>query len=348
MKYKVKVEYGKDRFVKFSIDGQLVDGSIQNYSFSSLVEDIRKRCGSLRHQFLRIRYKDEDGDYVNLIEDDIENFNDMFVRAPSEGEGTALCRKILLRVAELDSPVVQPMDCTVKRRKLHELPSNVTQQNTTGGKLCPRSLEPSFNTANSALDHVKNELTENLQIKKALLSSAEDELLKVTHENESLTPLSAIRGRLCGNCHKSGHTKPKCLSSPCSSHEVCGVRDKHPELKQKIAELQKEIKRLQQEFNDAQSKLMAFSESRTRASTSFFAIMRPRLKVRNLIKYSVRVQLDRDLLILEKALNGKVPDFDASQDWKLPVLIEQYRNRNIDNYLNRGCSSSSSTRVSID
>lgn len=63
--------------------------------------------------------------------------------------------------------------------------------------------------------------------------------------------------------------------------------------------------------------------------------MRPRLKARNLIKYSDRVSLDRDLLILEKALTGKVPEFDMSEDWQLPVLIEQYRNRNVDVYLNR-------------
>ena len=117
-------------------------------------------------------------------------------------------------------------------------------------------------------------------------------------------------------------------------HDACGLRGKHPELKEKISELQKEIKRLQQEHSDAESKLKAFCESRTKASTSFFAVMRPRLKVRNLIKYSDRVSLDRDLLILEKALNGKIPEFDASEDWQLPVLIEQYRNRNVDVYLN--------------
>ena len=71
-----------------------------------------------------------------------------------------------------------------------------------------------------------------------------------------------------------------------------------------------------------------------KASTSFFAVMHPRLKVRNLIKYSDCVSLDGDLLILEKALNGKIPEFDASEDWRLPILIEQYRNRNVDIYLN--------------
>ena len=46
----------------------------------------------------------------------------------------------------------------------------------------------------------------------------------------------------------------------------------------------------------------------------------------------MQVQLDRDLLILEKALNGKAPDFDPSEDWKLPILIEQYKNRNVNMY----------------
>ena len=65
-------------------------------------------------------------------------------------------------------------------------------------------------------------------------------------------------------------------------------------------------------------------------------------KVRNLIKYSDRVSLDRDLLTLEKALNGKVPGFDTSEDWQLPVLIEQYRNRNVDVYLNSAVDSADS------
>ena len=56
--------------------------------------------------------------------------------------------------------------------------------------------------------------------------------------------------------------------------------------------------------------------------------------MRNLIKYSDHVSLDRDLLILEKALNGKIPEFDASEDWRLPIPIEQYRNRNVDVYFN--------------
>ena len=109
MKFQVKVEHGKDKFVKFYVEADVVDGIVLNYSVSSLVEDIRRTCGSLRHRTsstLRVPYKDEDGDFVNLNEDDTDNFQEMFVRASSVDEG--LYRKIILRVSELNSPVVQP------------------------------------------------------------------------------------------------------------------------------------------------------------------------------------------------------------------------------------------------
>ena len=67
MKFQVKVEYGREKFVKFYVEADVVDGKVLRYSFSSLVEDIRRTCGSLRHHTsstLRIRYKDEDGDFV--------------------------------------------------------------------------------------------------------------------------------------------------------------------------------------------------------------------------------------------------------------------------------------------
>lgn len=86
------------------------------------------------------------------------------------------------------------------------------------------------------------------------------------------------------------------------------ARDKHLELKEKISGLQKEIRQLQQEHSDAESKLKPSCESCKKASTLFFAVMYPRLKARNLIKYSDRVSLHRDLLVLRKALNGKIPE----------------------------------------
>ena len=59
------------------------------------------------------------------------------------------------------------------------------------------------------------------------------------------------------------NTRPRCTSPPCPSHDACGLKDKNPELKEKISEVQKEIKH-------SHAKLKAFCESRTNASTSLF------------------------------------------------------------------------------
>ena len=44
MKFQIKVEYGQDELVKFYTEADVVNGIIRNYSFSSLVEDIRRTC----------------------------------------------------------------------------------------------------------------------------------------------------------------------------------------------------------------------------------------------------------------------------------------------------------------
>ena len=66
--------------------------------------------------------------------------------------------------------------------------------------------------------------------------------------------------------------------------------------------------------------------AREQAKSSFFAIMRPRfIRAQNLIKYASgkRLQLDRDLLALQRALNNRVPEWGVEEDWRLPLILEQ-------------------------
>ena len=65
----------------------------------------------------------------------------------------------------------------------------------------------------------------------------------------------------------------------------------------------------------------------------FFYVMRPRLKKQNQVKYSNRSRLDRDLIILQRAIK-KVPDRSEDEDWRLSLIIEQFENSNVNIYLN--------------
>ena len=77
-------------------------------SFVSLVEKIKKNCISLSHleaTSMRIKYKDEDDDLVNLRHDSAA-VKEM-LRCSRDVQGQEF-RKIFLYAAELDSPAVVP------------------------------------------------------------------------------------------------------------------------------------------------------------------------------------------------------------------------------------------------
>lgn len=117
---------------------------------------------------------------------------------------------------------------------------------------------------------------------------------------------------------------------PCTSIERCKITKKHPEHKSKITSLQRDIKRLENQCREEEAHLKNFMAARERAGSSFFAIMRPRLKAQDVIKYGSgnRVRLDRDLLVLHRALKN-VPDWEKTEDWRLPIIIKEYENSKI-------------------
>ena len=62
--------------------------------------------------------------------------------------------------------------------------------------------------------------------------------------------------------------------------------------------------------------------------------MRNRLRLQNLPKYSDRLKLDKDLLVLQRALRNEVPKWDPEEgDWQLPIIIEQFHHAKVAPYL---------------
>ena len=101
----------------------------------------------------------------------------------------------------------------------------------------------------------------------------------------------------------------------------CGASEKHPESKNEITELRKLIKDLQKKEAKASEELQSFKLAKER---SVFAVMRPRLRRQKEGRYVDRFSSDKDLILLKKILNNKIP-IDPSRDWEMPFLIERYR-----------------------
>ena len=132
----------------------------------------------------------------------------------------------------------------------------------------------------------------------------------------------------------SKHTKTTCKSRPCESSNNCKIREKHPEMKAKILSLQAELKELQKQHEKQRSELETFVAAREKSKSSFFSVMRNRLRLQNLPKYSDRLKLDKDLLVLQRALRNEVPNWDPEEsDWQLPIIIEQFHHAKVAPYL---------------
>lgn len=100
-RYLFKVEYSSDKFCSFFVNMK----EQLNYSFVKLTADIRKNIPSLQYltpTTIRIRFRDEEGDFVNLPVENNEMFNEMLKSGrPIEDRDYI---KISLKVSELDSP----------------------------------------------------------------------------------------------------------------------------------------------------------------------------------------------------------------------------------------------------
>ena len=93
-------------------------------------------------------------------------------------------------------------------------------------KISPSNLSPVLDISpptTPPLDRKKIEMKESLLVLEVQISSASGELQKLKAEQDELTPLAAIRGRICNRCHQSGHTKTTCKSRPCESSNNCKI-----------------------------------------------------------------------------------------------------------------------------
>ena len=72
MALQVKVDYDGERFATFLL---------RNVTYETLLQTIQRNCSPLAHlgqDSIRLRYKDEDGEFINISPDDPFAFSEMF------------------------------------------------------------------------------------------------------------------------------------------------------------------------------------------------------------------------------------------------------------------------------
>ena len=85
---------------------------------------------------------------------------------------------------------------------------------------------------------------------------------------------------------------------------------------------------------EQKGELENFTAAREKSKSSFFSVMRNRLRLQNLPKYTDRLKLDKALLVLQRALRNEVQKWKPEEgDWQPPLIIEQYYHAKVSSYL---------------
>ena len=198
---------------------------------SEYTDELFSSCSPcLGQESIRLRYKDEDGDFVNISPDDPFAFSEMLRMAKQVGDRDY--KKIYIKAHEVNSPVPQ---------KMRRLDSGglSTSAAFSGGELEPkqltyRALAPvATSTAQttsstearekSQLDLKEEELKENLAVLQVQLSTAREELNNLKQQDKQFLLLSSIRTHMCTVCHVAGHTKTTCKNEHCTNISCCKV-----------------------------------------------------------------------------------------------------------------------------
>ena len=183
---------------------------------------------------------------------------------------------------------------------------------------------PNVNNATQYPQTKQMELSDNVTVTQTQVESAKEQLENMRLAYDQLSGKSnGRRGKLCSHCHKPSHYKGQRKHPACVSVQICGVNEKLPEIKTEISELQKLVKELEKKESKASDDLQKFKLAKERSLSNFFSVMRPRLRRQN-ARYVDRFQLDKDLVVLKKILQNKIP-IDESRDWEFPHLIDRYK-----------------------
>ena len=221
--------------------------------------------------------------------------------------------------------VVSPINSPVLVSTTRSGPASNSSVPVSGTMNQQSAVNESNEQSTTYLAKKSGELTENLSIIQTQIKSATDQLEIVRSQYEQASgKANGRRGKLCTRCHQPDHYRARCSNPACMDMNNCGASEKHPESKNEIAELQKLIKDLQKKEAKASEELQSFKLAKERSVNSFFAVMRPRLRRQNEGRYVDRFSLDKDLILLKKIFNNKIP-VDTSRDWEMPFLIERYR-----------------------
>ena len=293
--YQFKVEYGPGKFIKMF---RTIDASM--YSFYDLVDDIKKHCPGFTHltaQTIQVRFRDDEGDYINLTEKDNLNFEEMLQAMFVEERNM---RRIQLRISELDSPCALKQSPADKKRKVETKhgqltvglkprslhftsknaePTSFTEDTCPGDKSetkCNSETKSNssreYDSPMGALEKYVHNARTKLDIERTKLEQMQRERDETIERIESARAAAGDANvKTCGNCHlRLGHSQKKCTLQKCTDVFSCGLEKRHPgqlnrrRLDQETSKQQKVVSEAKEELKKRTASIQTVQKSKTK------------------------------------------------------------------------------------
>ena len=131
---------------------------------------------------------------------------------------------------------------------------------------------------------------------------------------------------MCGNCHHRGHrnqVNQPCTLQKCTSYTYCGCKDKHPEYFSEMNKLKAIIKKKRDEIKELQEQLTGLKNFISQSEHQFIKALTPRMiKVDQSYKLN-KQKLLRDIRILKKFYNGKIPAETTNDAEQLKITLSK-------------------------
>ena len=344
LKYLFKVEYSSEKFCSFFV----ILKEQFDYSFVKLTADIRSNIRSLQYltpTTIRIRFRDEEGDFVNLPFDNCELFKEMLKSGhPVEDRDYT---KIHLKVSELDSPanISAASQCGNRPVLEAEMQQRVQLRSVPVEsdaipivkRAAPSSLHSKFDsvadekqsdtqtpsptraaTTNiSPLERYASKLENDVKTQSQKIALLRENINDID-ERLSQAKSAQIAGNLtvCGNCHlKLGHTARNCSLDACSDVFDCGFEKFHTrqinrtKLNQELKREETALQKLENELRTRRSAVRSLKETLTsQIENKLLRENGPDYHVGNFRNWSL---LRRHVHLIEtyckRNFNGKIP-----------------------------------------
>ena len=236
---------------------------------------------------------------------------------------------------ESDSPVIISDDSNSRSMVLRPkqlFPSNNTRNNSVVDNTCNSVAFSAYEYQSPMEKHLSTVLTD--------ISLKEIEIEKTKSEIESMNPMDYTNGDTvaitCGRCHQGNHTKRRCVDPPCTTSISCGkIRFHKSELK--VVENKKvHLKKLIHDKVSLGSECKKIRETIASTVKTFPQAVKTALINSNKKEYltiheckfvPLTTRISRDISILQKYYNGKIPNDIEQESSLFPTIIAEANKR---------------------